>query len=72
MITNIIFHTQLMKRYKQSGISIQHKMLSENKVGKYHRREIYTEGLAKVVADVWETEFILFLAALAVLPIGQF
>ena len=47
-------------------------MLSENTVGKYHRRKICTEGLAKVVADVWETEFILFLAALAVLPIGQF
>ena len=32
-----------------------------------HRRRIYTEDKAKVVAAVWGTEFIQFLAALAVL-----
>ena len=32
-----------------------------------HRRRIYTEEKAKVVAAVWGTEFIQFLAALAVL-----
>ena len=32
-----------------------------------HRRRIYTEEKAKVVAAAWGTEFIKFLAALAVL-----
>ena len=32
-----------------------------------HRRRIYTEEKAKVVAAVWGTEFIDFLAALALL-----
>ena len=31
------------------------------------RRRIYTEEKAKVVAAAWETEFIKFLAALAIL-----
>ena len=36
--------------------------------GKYdHRRRIYTEEKAKVVATVWGTEFIQFLATLAIL-----
>ena len=33
-----------------------------------YRRRIYTEEKTKVVADVWRTEFIQFLSALAVLP----
>ena len=33
-----------------------------------HRRRIRTEEKAKVVASVWEEEFIQFLATLAVLP----
>ena len=32
-----------------------------------HRRRMYTEEEAKFVAAVWETEFIKFLAALAIL-----
>ena len=32
-----------------------------------YRRRIYTEEKTKVVADVWRTEFIQFLSALAVL-----
>ena len=32
-----------------------------------HRRRIYTEEKGKVVATVWGTEFIKFLAALAIL-----
>ena len=32
-----------------------------------HRRRIYTKEQAKVVAAVWKTEFIQFLAALAIL-----
>ena len=34
----------------------------------HHRRRINTEEKSKVVAAVWETEFIKFLAALAILP----
>ena len=37
-----------------------------------HRRRMETEAKAKVVASVWGAEFIQFLAALAVLPIGRF
>ena len=37
-------------------------------IGKKHRRRINTEEKAKVVAAVWGTEFIQFLAAQAVLP----
>ena len=33
-----------------------------------HRRRIELEDKAKVVASVWGTEFVQFLAALAVLP----
>ena len=33
----------------------------------FHRRNIYTEDNAKVVAAVWGTEFIKFLATLAIL-----
>ena len=33
-----------------------------------HRRRIYTEAKATVVASVWEAEFMKFLAALAILP----
>ena len=33
----------------------------------FHRRRIYREEEAKVVAAVWRTEFIQFLATLAVL-----
>ena len=33
-----------------------------------HRRRIYTEGKAKVIAAIWVTEFIQFLVALAILP----
>ena len=35
---------------------------------KPYRRRIKTEEKAKVAASVWGTEFILFLAALSVLP----
>ena len=38
----------------------------------FHRRKIYTEAKAKVVASVWGAPFIQFLAALAILPIGLF
>ena len=31
-----------------------------------HRRRIYTEGKAKVIAAIWVTEFIQFLVALAI------
>ena len=37
-----------------------------------HRRRIYTEEKAMVVASVWGKEFIQFLAALDILPIGRF
>ena len=37
----------------------------------FHRRRIKTKK-AKVVAFVWGEEFIKFLAALAVLPVGRF
>ena len=33
-----------------------------------HRRRIYSEDKAKVVASVWGAEFSQFLAALAILP----
>ena len=36
-------------------------------VYRYHRRRIHTKEKAKVVAASWETEFIQFLAALAIL-----
>ena len=41
------------------------KYLMKSKVGS-HSRRIYTEDKAKVVAAVWGTYFIQFLAALAI------
>ena len=37
-----------------------------------HRRRIYTEGKAKVIAAIWVTEFIQFLVALAILHKDDF
>ena len=38
---------------------------SATQKGKEHRRRIYTDEKAKVVASVWGTEFIQFLTTLA-------
>ena len=40
----------------------------ESSIRLWHRRRMETEAKAKVVASVWGTKFIQFLAALAVLP----
>ena len=37
-----------------------------------HRRRIFTEDMAKVVAAVWGTEFIQFLSVLAIFSPGRF
>ena len=36
----------------------------------YHRRRMETEAKAKVVASVWEADFVQFLAGIAVLPLS--
>ena len=47
-------------------------ILTNLKLEQTHRRRIMTEEKAKVVSSVWGEEFVQFLAALVVLPIGRF
>ena len=54
--------------YRKSPNNMYYCMCNSAYSIKKHRRRIYTEAKATVVASVWEAEFMKFLAALAILP----
>ena len=57
--------TAIHSMYKQQYNSLYSSILHTRML--WHRRRIYAEEKAKVVAGVWRTDFIPFLAALAIL-----
>ena len=57
--------TAIHSMYKQQYNSLYSSILHTRML--WHRRRIYAEEKAKVVAGVWGTDFIPYLAALAIL-----